>query len=229
MKKLLLFIRAFSMLLMCACASPSTEPEPSRNERIRELGLQELATIHPRSADIGEWKTWLADYEFNDEYSDDRYVWLTCVLALKAVNIGNAGIGCILIDGAGNVLVRGHNGVFNPYFRSDRHGEMVVMDEFEDTHQDITKLQGYTLYTSLESCPMCLTRLISSGVNTVLYAAPDTAYGMVHKMEQLPPAWIELAERQTFGRARCSQDLINAANDIFLLNIDEFNERLRSR
>jgi len=229
MKKFVLVIRAFSMILMGACASPSTEPGPSRNERIRELGLKELETIDPGSADIGKWKTWLADYEFNDEYPDDRYVWLTCVLALEAVNTGNAGIGCILIDGGGNVLVRGHNGVFNPYFRSDRHGEMVVMDEFEDTHQNITKLQGYTLYTSLESCPMCLTRLISSGVNTVLYAAPDAAYGMVRKMEQLPPPWIELAERQTFGQAKCSQDLVNAANHIFLLNIDELNEKLRSR
>jgi tRNA(Arg) A34 adenosine deaminase TadA len=229
MKKLALAIRAFSTILMGACDSPSTGPEPSRNERIRELGLQELATIESGRADIGKWKTWLADYEFNDEYPDDRYVWLTCVLALKAVNIGNAGIGCILIDGGGNVLVRGHNKVFNPYFRSDQHAEMVVIDEFEDTHQDISELQGYTLYTSLESCPMCLTRLISSGVNTVLYAAPDTDYGMVHKMEELPPAWIELAERQTFGQARCCEDLIHAANAIFLLNIDEFNEKLRSR
>lgn len=229
MDKLVSIIRAFPMILMGACASPSGEQEPSPNERVRELGLQELATIDPKSADIGKWKTWLVDYQFNDEYSDDRYVWLTCVLALEAVNTGNAGIGCILIDGAGSVVARGHNEVFSPYFRSDQHGEIVVMDKFEDTHRNITKLEGYTLYTSLESCPMCLIRLISCGVNTVLYAAPDKAYGMVHKMEDLPAGWIELAERQTFGQAKCSQDLVNAAHEIFLLNIDELNEKLRSR
>ena len=229
MNNLFSAIRTFSMILMGACAFPSTEPEASPNERVRELGLQELATIDPKSADIGRWKTWLTDYQFRDEYPDDRYVWLTCVLALEAVNTGNAGIGCILIDGPGNVVVRGHNEVFSPYFRSDMHAEMVVMDKFEDTHRNITKLEGYTLYTSLESCPMCLIRLTSSGVNTVLYAASDMAYGMVHRMGELPLAWIELAERQTFGQARCSQDLVNAANKIFLLNIEELNEKLRSR
>jgi len=75
------------MILMGACASPPTEPGPSRNERIRELRLKELVTIDPGSTDVGKWKTWLADYEFNDEYTDDRYVWPTCVLALEAVNI----------------------------------------------------------------------------------------------------------------------------------------------
>ena len=72
MKSLVWVIRAFSMILMCACASPSTEPGPSRNERIRELRLKELVTIDPGSTDVGKWKTWLADYEFNDEYTDDR-------------------------------------------------------------------------------------------------------------------------------------------------------------
>lgn len=229
MKKSVLVIGAFSTILMGACASSSRKPQVSPNEGIRELGLQELAAIDPKSVDFGKWKTWLADYQFNDEYPDDRYVWLTCVLALEAVDAGNAGIGCILVDGAGSVVVRGHNEVFKPYFRSDRHGEMVVMDEFEDTHQDITKLEGYTLYTSLESCPMCLTRLINSGVSTVLYAAPDMTYGMVRQMKDLPPAWIELAQRQTLGQATCSRELIDAANKIFLLNIDELNDKLKSR
>ncbi|MDL5503021.1 MAG: nucleoside deaminase, partial [Candidatus Methanoperedens sp.] len=110
----------------------------------------------------------LLDYKFNDACPDDKYVWLKNVLALKGVDSGNFGVGCILVDFHGNVVVQGHNEVFNPYFRSDRHAEMVVMDEFEDTHRDIPMIQGFTLYTSLESCPMCFVRLITSGVNKVL-------------------------------------------------------------
>ena len=89
---------------------------------------------------------WLANYQFDAEYSDDRYVWLTCVLALKGVNRDNAGVGCILIDDRGDVV-----------------------------------------------------------------------------------AWLELAKRQVFGQANCSQDLINASNQIFLLNIEELSEKLENR
>ena len=199
------------------------------DERIRELGLQGLLEIDPENESIGKWKNWLKNYQFNHEYPDDSYIWLTDVLALMAVNSGNFGIGSVLIDGSGDVIVQGHNEIFNPYFRSDRHGEMVVMDKFEETHRDVTKLEGYTLYTSLEPCPMCMARLITSAVNRVLYAAPDMTSGMVHRMEDMPPFWIELGKGKVFSHAKSSQELINAANEIFLLNLDELFEKLKNR
>jgi len=197
--------------------------------QIRQLGLGQLAIIDPKNVDVRQWKAWLTDYQFDDRYIDDRYVWLTCVLALKAVNTENFGVGCILIDDNRNMVVWGHNEVFNPHFRSDRHAEMVVMDNFEDIHHGVTSMEGYTLYTSLESCPMCLARLITSGINTVLYAAPDEDGGMVHKVNDLPPVWVELAGDRFFNQAKCSQDLVNAANKIFLLNADELNRKLKNR
>ena len=103
------------------------------------------------------------------------------------------------------------------------------MNKFEDTYRNVTKLASYTLYTSLECCPMCLVRLITSGVNTVLHAAPSTIAGMVHRMKDLPPRWVELAKHQVFGQTKCSQGLINAANQIFLINISELTEKLINR
>ena len=199
------------------------------DERIRELGLQGLVEIDPENEGIGKWKTWLKNYRFDREYPDDSYIWLTDVLALMAVNSGNFGIGSVLIDGSGDVVVQGHNELFSPYFRSDRHGEMVVMDKFEDTHREVTKPEYYTLYTSLEPCPMCTTRLITSVVTRVLYAAPDIPGGMVHRMEDLPPFWIKLGEGKVFAQSRCSQELTDAANGIFLLNLDELFEKLKNR
>jgi len=197
--------------------------------RIKQLGLEQLATIDPKNVGVSQWKTWLTDYQFDDRHVDDRYIWLACVLALKAVNNENFGVGCILIHDDGDMVAWGHNEVFNPHFRSNRHAEMVVMDSFEDIHQGVTSMEGYTLYTSLESCPMCLARLITSGINTVLYAAPDEGGGMVHKVNDLPPVWVELAGSRFFGQAKCSQDLVNAANQIFLLNADELNRKLKNR
>ena len=197
------------------------------NEQIRALGLQELERISQINKNAVEWKTWLTDYQFL--YTDDSFIWFTNILALKAVDDGNFGVGCILIDGNGNIVSQGNNEVFSPYFRSDRHAEMVVMDKFEDTHPDIHKKEVYTLYTSLESCPMCLVRLITSDVNKVLYAASDSWGGMVSRMAEMPSLWIELCEGKVFSQADCSQELINAANDIFLLNLSELLEKIKNR
>lgn len=199
------------------------------NEQIRELGLSELAKIDPKDRGTSKLKARLTEYKFNNEYPDDGYIWLADILALRAVDSGNFGVGCILTDVNGNVVVHGHNEVFNPYFRSDRHGEMVAMDEFEDTHQNITELEDFTLYTSLESCPMCLTRMITSGVKRVLHAASDMEGGMVHKMNYLPEFWIELVDGQVFSQAECSKELIDIAAEIFLYNADELKEKIKNR
>jgi tRNA(Arg) A34 adenosine deaminase TadA len=199
------------------------------NERIRKIGLQELAKINPTNKNTYEWKTWLNDYQFNHEYADDKYIWLTNILALRAIVHYNFGVGSVLIDLYGNIVVQGHNEVLNPYFRSDRHAEMVVMDTFEDVHRGINKKKNYILYTSLEPCPMCLIRLITSDINTVLYAASDSRGGMVHKMQHVPPFWIELSKGKVFSRANCSQELINTANDIFLFNASELIEKIKNR
>jgi tRNA(Arg) A34 adenosine deaminase TadA len=199
------------------------------NEQVRASGLRELAKISPKNRDIDKFKSRLMEYKFDNAYPDDGYIWLADILALVAVNSGNFGVGCVLTDVNGNVIVQGHNEVFNPYFRSDRHGEMVVMNEFEDAHQNVLNLKGFTLYTSLESCPMCLIRMITSGISRILHAAPDMEGGMVHKMKHLPQFWIDLIAGQVYSQAKCSQELIDIANEIFLYNADELKEKLKNR
>jgi cytosine deaminase len=196
---------------------------------IQDIGQQHLTRIQPTTEGIHTWRTYLKGYQFNKKYPDDAYVWLTCILALKAVEVGNFGVGCILINNQGDLLAQGHNKIFHPYFRSDRHAEMVVMDDFEDAHPEPTGLSVYTLYTSLEPCPMCLVRLSTSGINKILFAAPDVPGGMVHRMNNLPPFWFELAQGKIFSQAQCSPDLVHAATQILLLNLDELTTEVKVR
>ncbi|AKB25280.1 tRNA-specific adenosine-34 deaminase [Methanosarcina sp. MTP4] len=198
-------------------------------QEIRELGSKLLGKIDSRNEKVMNWKRWLAEYGFQPEYQDDPYVWLTDVLALKSVDSGNYGVGSILVDEEGKVIALGHNLVYSPYFRSDLHGEMVVVNQFEKEHPEITTLEGYTLYTSLESCPMCLIRLISSGINRILYAAADSIAGMVNSIDMLPPLWKDLSERQVFSKARCTEELSSAATEIMLINAEELLEILEKR
>jgi tRNA(Arg) A34 adenosine deaminase TadA len=183
---------------------------------------------------IEGWKTWLNAYKPRAAYPDDPPS-LECVkLALAAVEKGNFGIGCVLHDPEGKEAVRGNsNHVFEPYFRSDFHGEMVVLDEFETRFRDVASMKGYTLYTSLESCPMCMARLITSGCGTVLYVAPDPTGGMVHLMDNLPPVWLDLMRKrrpaQVFGQAKCSPDLRQAGIAMLALSGPDLNQKLINR
>jgi tRNA(Arg) A34 adenosine deaminase TadA len=181
------------------------------------------------TSSINYWKEFLGSYESNLVFLDDFFALETCKLALEAVESGNFGIGSIIVNSNSEILSRGYNQVFHPYFRSDRHGEMVAMEKFEDQYKEVANMKGYTLYTSLESCPMCLTRLITSGCEKVVHVADDPLGGMVHLKYNLPPIWSELVKRQTFAKANCSVELEAASRNIFMLNVEELNAILFQR
>jgi len=162
-------------------------------------------------------------------YPDDYFALITCKEACKAVKEGNYGIGSLMVPPSGNILCTGHNQVFKPYFRSDLHAEMMVLNYFEDQYQDINDMSGYKLYSSIEPCPMCVARLIANGVGTVKFVAPDVSGGMVQAMDKLPPSWINLSKRQSFLQAESSPYILELANGIFISNLPECREKLFSR
>ena len=163
------------------------------------------------------------------EYPDDSFIIIALQEAIAAAKEGNFAVGAVLVREDGEIVERGHNRVFNPHFRSDLHAEMDVMTRFEERFPQTESMKGFILYTSLEPCPMCFARLITSGVSRVYYASPDEHGGMVHKSEQMPPAWTELAKRQKFAQARCSPELSDLAFQIFLTTAAENNRKLQER
>ncbi len=191
-------------------------------------GMKVLASIVGHTSGILTWKNVLESYECAAQ-RDELNSWLTCVLALKAVSLGNFGVGSILVNGNQEIVAWGHNQVFKPNFASGQHAEMVVMDRFEESNTLITGMKALTLFTSLESCPMCLSRLITSRVGTVSHLAEDNNGGMVHKIADLPHVWQQLSMSQTFKHADCSQTMSEAALMIFLLNADELDGELMAR
>jgi tRNA(Arg) A34 adenosine deaminase TadA len=197
------------------------------HESIRELGQQRLHSLRAIGGVVGHWRTFLVDYQPQAQHSDDSYAWLTCTLALEGVAGDNFGVGAILVDAGGQVVAEGHNQVFYPYFRSDRHAEMVVLEGWEEGRPQVPWPGGLALYTSVESCPMCLVRLACADVGRVLFAAEDPIGGMVRRMNDLPPVWLELAQRKTFAQAECSPELAHTAAQIFQINLQELNARLR--
>jgi tRNA(Arg) A34 adenosine deaminase TadA len=143
-----------------------------------------------------------------------------------------------------------HSGFFGndgkPRVRSDRHGEMVGMDLLEDAVSSVPHYEqeyqnrmpeGLKLYTQLESCPMCMSRLASSSISAVYHGAPDNGGGMVHKLCDLPPIFIGLTSVQTYAPAYISgnikgdkkNSLIQLCFDCFGVNVATVGTKQNNR
>jgi cytosine deaminase len=197
------------------------------HETIRALGQQHLRELQSGGEEVEKWRAFLTGYQPRPELPDDTFAWLTCTLALEGVAADNFGVGAVLVDGTGQVVAQAHNQVFHPCFRSDRHAEMVLLEDWEADQRQRPWPGGLTLYSSLEPCPMCLVRICNADVQRVLFTAPDPVCGMCQRIDGLPPIWLELARRKTFAQARCSQELTHAADQLFQLNLKELIARLR--
>jgi len=194
-----------------------------------------LSNLTVPSDDLVGFKKALVDYRIKTEHQDDYYSWISAVFALYAIADNNFGIGSVLVDERENIIAEGHNQVFRPYFRSDRHAEMVVLNTFEDKVQHLSSRQAicveqYTLYTSLEPCPMCSARIITSGIGNIKFTVADDTGGFTKKINEFPAAWQELTNepyKQYFSQADCSEELISISSNIFLYNADRLNTELR--
>ncbi|MEN8150266.1 MAG: nucleoside deaminase [Planctomycetota bacterium] len=164
----------------------------------------------------------LADIErtlaaFDPSAAHDAWALAACRQALLAARQNTYGVGAVLVDPTGRVIVEGHNHVHVDGFHSDLHAEMVVMNEFERDLAGPVDLSKHTMVTSLEPCPMCMTRLIYAGVGTILHVAGDALGGMVSRREALPPIFRDITARQNqvWAPADCSEELREAALQIW--------------
>lgn len=165
----------------------------------------------------------------NSDYAHDAYVMAAIEEAILAVKEDNFGVGAVMLDPEGAIVQRGHNRMFAPYFRSDRHAEMDVLTRFEERFKGRTSMAGYTLVTSLEPCPMCLTRLISAQIGKVFYAAQDSEGGMATRLSFLPPVWVELASGQVFAAAQCAPELSEMSLQVVLTTAQANTQKLLER
>lgn len=164
-------------------------------------------------------------YKPDSNYRDDAYVLAAVKEASQGWREHNGGIGaCLVREETGEIVERAHNSQYVPYFRSDLHAEMQLMDRYEErlklsrsdpARGKLRDLKGLALYTSVEPCPMCLARLINAGVKKVYYAAPDEQGGMAKHMDALPPYWKQMAEGMTVEPARSSPALNAMAKGLF--------------
>jgi tRNA(adenine34) deaminase len=64
------------------------------------------------------------------------------------------------------------------------HAEMVAITQAAQ-QMESWRLEGCTLYVTLEPCPMCAGAILQARIPTVVYGAPDPKGGAVHTLYQL--------------------------------------------
>jgi tRNA(Arg) A34 adenosine deaminase TadA len=155
---------------------------------------------------------------FKPVLKDDVVAIRSLQMALSAAKKGTYGVGAVIVSSQGELVCEGHNHVHIDGFHSDLHAEMVVLNDFERGDNNGGASPGeLTLVSTLEPCPMCMTRLIFAGIGTIKYVCPDDIGGMVQRHRSLPPVFrsITADQRQEWIIADCSPLLRTLAYEIW--------------
>lgn len=160
-------------------------------------------------------------------YRDEVIGRRCCQLALEALRQDCYGVGAVLRDHSGAIIAEGLNQVFGgDTLHCAAHAEMQTLDDFESRYPYFQDRSSLTLIVSLEPCPMCLARIIATGIGQVRYLSPDREGGMVSHIRHLPPAWRNLASLCDFGVADVSRPLRDFAMKLAQFRLNEKRKRL---
>ena len=104
-------------------------------------------------------------------------------LARRAGESGEVPVAALVTDRGGEIVAEAHN---ETRVRSDptAHAELLVLRAAAARLGD-WRLEGYTLYATLEPCAMCAGAAVLARVRTVVFGAPDPKAGMCGSLENL--------------------------------------------
>ena len=106
--------------------------------------------------------------------SHDDYMRIALEEARLAAGAGEVPVGAVLVRD-GEVIARDHNRREETGDPS-AHAELLVLREAGEVARD-WRLDGATLYVTLEPCPMCAGAIVLARVGTVVFGATDPAAG----------------------------------------------------
>jgi len=112
-----------------------------------------------------------------EQVSREHFMSLAIELAKEAAENGEVPVGCVVVDKEGKVVGRGRNRRIEKN-DATAHAEMEAIREASAYLKD-WRLEGCTMYVTLEPCPMCAGAIIMSRVSTVVFGAREAVTGSV--------------------------------------------------
>ena len=129
------------------------------------------------------------------ESADERHLLRTIELAASARTAGNHPFGSLIVDASEERVVEAENTVVTGHDVTG-HAELNVV-RAASLELGEAGLEGATLYTSTEPCPMCAGAIYWSGIARVVYAlGSDTLAAIVED----PTEDLRLPCREVFAR-----------------------------
>lgn len=98
--------------------------------------------------------------------------------AREAEKQGEVPIGAVIVDASGNVLATGGNRTITNTDPT-AHAEILAL-RTAATRVGNYRLNGCTVYTTIEPCSMCAGALVNARIARLVYGAPDERFGAVH-------------------------------------------------
>jgi len=106
---------------------------------------------------------------------NDYYMTIALCLAREAYAAGEVPVGCVIVDENGNIIGRGRN-------RRGENADATAHAEVEAIREACAikgdwRLDGCTIYVTLEPCPMCTGAIINARIPTVVFGAREALSG----------------------------------------------------
>src|SRR5579872_3858575 len=95
--------------------------------------------------------------------------------AQKAFNKNEVPIGAIIVDKNNKIIGQGYNQVEKKNCQSE-HAEIIAIKKACKKTGD-WRLEGYTLYVTLEPCSMCMSLILLSRISKCIYATKSNIFG----------------------------------------------------
>ena len=115
----------------------------------------------------------------------ERYMIEALALARKAEAAGEVPVGAVVVLN-GEIIGRGHN---SPISTNDptAHAEILALRDAARAIGNY-RIEGATIYATLEPCVMCAGALVSARISTLVFGARDLRFGGVRSKFQIADA-----------------------------------------
>lgn len=117
---------------------------------------------------------------------DERYMRQAFVEAIKAYDAGEVPVGCVIVKNDA-IIGKGYNQV-EMLQDPTAHAEMIAVTSATSAISG-WRLQGATVYCTLEPCMMCFGAMHLARISKLVYAADDLRHGVCG-------SWVDLCEHK---------------------------------
>ena len=107
--------------------------------------------------------------------TEEEYMLEALSLAREAAAHGEVPVGCVIADENGVIIARGRNRREETKSALS-HAEMDAIEQ-ACAAKGSWRLDGCSLYVTLEPCPMCMGTILNARLKRVFYGARDPAFG----------------------------------------------------